>query len=169
MNFRLAVKGDLPKLKAMFIDIVKNMDINNIHIWNEYYPYEEFENDIQNKNLYLITDKNNIIATIGLFDTFDVEDCFEWNDKNAKVLYVSRLGVNVNYLRQGIGNLALQNAIKIAKDRNYKYLRLLVADINKPAINLYTKNGFCKVNGIRNEYSEILKKTISELGLEIEL
>jgi len=169
MNFRLAVKGDLPQLQTMFIDIVKNMDNNNIHIWNQYYPYEEFENDIQNKNLYLITDKNDIVATIGLFDTIDGENCFEWKNKNAKTLYISRLGVNVNYLRQGMGKLALQNAIKIANDRNCKYLRLLVADINKQAINLYTKNGFCKVDGIRNEYSETLNKTISELGLEIKL
>ena len=60
METRLAVVKDLPKLKTMFDKIVKVMEANNVFIWNEDYPYEEFENDIQTKNLYVSIDDSKI-------------------------------------------------------------------------------------------------------------
>nr|WP_246615500.1 hypothetical protein [Clostridium thailandense] len=48
-----------------------------------------------------------------------------------------------------------------------KYLRLFVVDINKPAINVYLKNGFKQVDGIYEEKIDdglILR----EYGFEIE-
>lgn len=48
----------------------------------------------------------------------------------------------MNYLRKGIGELMLKNAMKLAKHMDAKYLRLFVVDVNKPTINLYLKNGF---------------------------
>ncbi|WP_376774592.1 GNAT family N-acetyltransferase [Clostridium thailandense] len=73
-------------------------------------------------------------------------------------MYLDCFGVNVNYSRQGIGSLMLKQA---------KYLRLFVVDINKPAINVYLKNGFKQVDGIYEEKIDdglILR----EYGFEIE-
>ncbi len=66
METRLAIKTDLAELKTMFDKIVKVMESNKVFIWNEYYPYEEFENDIQNKNLYVTTENDKIISAFGL-------------------------------------------------------------------------------------------------------
>ncbi len=168
MELKIAKKQDLPTLEVMFKGIVEGMYKNGIKIWNEFYPYEEFIGDIENQNLYLITDADEIVAAFGVYNTAGGQDCFEWKDKNAKAVYLGRVGVNVKFLGRGIGKLVLKHALEIAKRRNVKFLRLLVSDVNKPAINLYRKNGFTQVVGVYNEFSESLNKNIVELGFEME-
>lgn len=169
MELRIAAKKDLLELKVMFENIIENMYKNNIKIWNEYYPYEEFIDGIESKSLYLLTNKEEIVAAFGLCNSAGGQDCFEWKDKNAQSLYLSQVGVNIKHTRQGVGGLVLKCALDIAKQKNATYLRLMVVDINKPAINLYLKNGFEQVSGLYNEFSESLNTTISELGFEIEV
>ena len=59
-------------------------------------------------------------------------------------------------------------AKEIAKTLNAEYLRLFVVDINIPAIQLYTKKEFIKVNGV---YNEIFDDgfVLHEHGYEIKL
>ena len=169
MTLRLATKSDLPRLEKMFAKIVENLEKNNINIyWSEFYPFEEFENDIENKNLYLIVDGDKIVSALGVFDNLSGQDCFEWKDKSAKAVYLARLGVNVEYLRQGIGALMLEKAKEIAREKGVQYIRLLVVDINTPAIKLYEKCGYNKVKGIfrDNIFDDIY---ISEIGYEIKI
>ncbi len=169
MKLRLAEKKDLPELKVMFDNIVNNMRQNNIIIWNEFYPYEEFAENIINKNIYILMNDDEILAAFGIYDSMNGSDCFAWKNKKSKALYIGGIGVNVKHLRKGIGILALNNAIETAKQKNAKYLRLLVCDINKPAINLYTKYGFTKVDGLYTFFSEYLDKNICEFAFEIKL
>ena len=91
----------------------------------------------------------------------------KWGNKNAKALYIDRFGVNVNYLRKGIGSVMINKAIAIARDSSAKYIRLFVVDINKPAINFYLKNGFKQVDGIYEE--RIDDFVLSEYGFEIKV
>ena len=65
--------------------------------------------------------------------------------------YLDRLGVNKEYLNQGIGNYMLDKAKEVSKSLGAEYLRLFVVDINQSAIRLYLKNGFVRVNGIYEE------------------
>lgn len=169
MKLKLAENKDLPALEAMFKEVVENMYKNGITIWNEFYPFEEFAIDIANKNLYLLTNEDEIIAAFGIYNNANGENCFEWQNKNAKAVYLGRVGVNVNFLRQGIGEQVLKQTLEIAKQKNAKFLRLLVSDINTPAINLYRKNGFTQSIGVYNEFSETLGKNITELGFEMEV
>ena len=55
-----------------------------------------------------------------------------------------------------------------AKSFGMEYLRLFVADINKPAIRLYVKNGFQKAEGI---YEEVFEDgfVLREYGYEIKV
>ena len=71
-----------------------------------------------------------------------------WSDEQGKALYIDRFGVNVDYLRRGIGSIALNMAAARAGELGAEYLRLFVVDINEPAINLYVKNGFKKAEGV---------------------
>lgn len=169
MKVRLANKQDLPILEQMFNRIVAEMNKNNIYIWNEYYPFEEFENDIEQSRLYLLVDDSNICAAFALFDSITGAECFKWVSDNTKAIYIGRLGVNVDYLRKGIGTRVIDEAITLAKQRRGEYLRLTVVKENIPAINLYLKNGFNQVDGVYNEYSESLGKTIKEIGFELKL
>jgi len=166
MIFRLAEKNDLPLLKTMYKEIIDNMNRNNIQIWDEVYPCEFFQNDIDYQRLYLLVD-DDIAAAFALSESNDGEGHLIWNNPKAKALYIDRFGVNVNYSRLGLGEQMLKNAISLAKQKNAEYLRLLVVDINKPAINLYLKNGFQQVDGIYEE--RIDDFVLREYGFELEI
>ena len=58
----------------------------------------------------------------------------------------------MNFLRQGMGSKLLDEAKKVAKSKHADYLRLFVVDINKPAIQLYERNGFMRAKGVYEEH-----------------
>ena len=151
MNFRLANINDLNTIKSMYECIVENMNQNNIHIWNKYYPFECFAGDINNQRFYVLEENNNLVAACALCDFNEAEKNMEWENKKAKALYIDRLGVNVNYQGKGYGSLLIKNAIEVARNGQFDYLRLFVVNKNKPAIGLYEKNGFERLNGIYEE------------------
>lgn len=168
MKFKLAEKDDLLNIKAMYEKIVENMNKNNIEIWDEIYPCEFFQDDIENNRLYLLVEENDdIVAAFALSELNTGESHLKWKDATSKALYIDRFGVNVDYLKQGIGAIMLKNAMEIAKQKDAKYLRLFVVDINKPAINLYMKNRFKQVDGIYEE--KIDDFVLREYGFEIEV
>ena len=169
MKHRLATKNDLPELKTMFDEIVSNMTKNGIDIWDEFYPYCTFANDIENNCLYVIENDSSIVAAFGLFDKFGGSDDFDWSNKHLPAMYIGRVGVNINYLNQGIGSYVLHIAETIAKDNKASHLRLLVVDYNKPAINLYLKNGYSQVPGEHIETFAEINTTLHEIGFEKKL
>ncbi|MDP4144064.1 MAG: GNAT family N-acetyltransferase [Bacillota bacterium] len=169
MELRLANMNDLSKLKAVYRNIIDNMIRNNIPIWGEFYPCEVFSDDIENNHLYLLVEgHDDIVAAFALCESNAGESYVKWENVNDKAVYLDRLGVNVNYSRRGIGGIMLKHAITLAKQKNAKYLRLFVVDINKPAINVYLKNGFKQVDGI---YEERINDelVLREYGFEIEV
>lgn len=168
MDFRQAVMQDLPQLKDMYKRIIKNMNEQNIQIWDDIYPCEFFEDDIKNNQLYILLNNGEIVSAFVLSDTNSGETAVEWNDNHAKAVYIDRLGVNIKYLKKGFGSLMLDKAKEIAKTLNAEYLRLFVVDINIPAIQLYNKKEFIKVNGV---YNEIFDDgfVLHEHGYEIKL
>lgn len=166
MNMRLANMDDLPQLKSVYEKIIDNMNKNNIRIWNEIYPYSFFSDDIENNRLYILAENNDIVAVFALCESNSGEKYVKWANNYDKALYIDRFGVNIKYLRKGIGSVVLKEAVTLAKDRAAKYLRLFVVDINEPAINLYIKNGFKRVEGI---YDEIIDDdlVLHEYGFEM--
>ena len=64
MEFRLARIEDLKQLKIIYKEIIKNMNKNNIQIWDDIYPCEFFEDDINNKRLYVIADDEEKAAKV---------------------------------------------------------------------------------------------------------
>jgi ribosomal protein S18 acetylase RimI-like enzyme len=150
-------------------NIIDNMNRSNISIWDDIYPCEFFSDDIQNNRLYLLVEEHDIIvAAFALCESNAGEGYVKWENAHGKALYLDRLGVNVDYLRQGIGSMMLKHATTLTKQKDAKYLRLFVVDINKPAMNLYLKNGFRQVDGV---YEEKIDDDIilREFGFEIEV
>lgn len=86
----------------------------------------------------------------------------------VKAMYIDRLGVNVKYMKMGIGSLMIAKAKEITRTLGAEYLRLFVVDINEPAIELYHKNNFVKVNGV---YDEVFDDgfVLHEFGYEIKV
>lgn len=167
MDFRLANMDDLPQLKVVYKKIIANMNRKNIPIWDEIYPCEFFSDDIKQNRLYILVENNDIIAAFALCESCPGESCVKWENPHAKAFYIDRFGVNVDYVRQGIGSRMLHQAIALAKKKGARYLRLFVVDINEPAIRLYTKNGWKRVEGVYEERIDD-SLTLREYGFEIE-
>jgi len=151
MELVLARLEDLNKIKDMYTKIIKNMYDNDIKIWNEYYPNEVFKSDIEQEHLYLLKENENILGSFVIYEHENPEEDVEWENSKEKSYLLNRVGVNVEYLRQGIGQKLINEACALAKDKGAKYLRLLVSEVNVPAINLYLKCNLKKVNGIHEE------------------
>lgn len=168
MNFRLADKEDIPQLKAVYKKLVNHMNEDNIEIWDDIYPCEFLSDDIKNNSLYVLTDNQDIVSAFALCGSNAGEGHVKWEKKDAKALYIDRFGVNVDYLRQGIGGIMLRHAAETAGEKGAEYLRLFVVDINEPAMNLYIKNGFKRAEGV---YDEVIDDdlVLHEFGFEIEL
>lgn len=165
MIFRIADMNDLYQLKMVYSDIVNHMYENNIKIWDEVYPTAYFNEDIKNQRLYVLEDHDTILSAFALSDRHSGENHIKWPGKGCKALYLDRLGVHINYTGMGIGSIALEKAAELAKSKGASCLRLFVVDFNKPAINLYEKNGFKKADGV---YDEIIEEGLvfHELGYE---
>ncbi len=164
-QIRIAKIDDLDEIINMYKDIVDNMNKNNIDIWDDYYPFMYFKDDIENESLYVYTENDNIIGAFALSNTASGIEYINWTDNNDKSIYINKIGVNVNYLRKGIGSKMLNSAIDICREKNVKYLRLFVVDINLPATNLYIKNGFKKLSG-EYRYNVFEDKYLTEYGFE---
>lgn len=128
----------------------------------------DLDNYIRKNQLYVLTDKDEIVSAFALTKTNSRESSVEWANESSKVYYLDRLGVNKEYSNKGIGRYMLDKAKDVSKSLGAEYLRLFVVDVNEPAIRLYLKNGFEKVDGIYEEKFDdgfILR----EFGYEIKL
>lgn len=188
MHVRLATQDDLPPIKNLFKAIVKNMDKQGIHIWDDVYPCEFFAEDIEHGRLYVLempndtnispnlsevdldkptTNDSILVAAFALCGEPENAHCVQWRKPDAEALYLYRLGVSVKYARRGIGEKALKKAAVLAQQSGANFLRLFVVDENAPALALYEHCGYRKVPGIRDEpLGDVMLK---EYGFEIEL
>lgn len=168
MEFRRSVSADLPQLKSVYGDIIQEMNKHKIEIWDEIYPCEFFEENIQKNQLYVLTEGDEIVSAFALTTTNAGENFVEWEKKSGKVYYLDRLGVNKKYFKKGIGSYMLDKAKELSKSLGAEYLRLFVVDINEPAIRLYLKNGFKRVRGLYEEKFDD-GFVLREFGYEIKL
>ena len=168
MDFRLAVMQDLAPLKDMYRRIVQNMEAQGLSIWDDRYPCEFLEDDINSKRLYVLLDNGRLVSAFALCDANAGARAVQWKEARAKALYLDRLGVDIHHTQQGIGRFMLAKAKELAKRSGTDYLRLFVVDINEPALKLYTKNGFARAAGV---YVETFEDgfTLREYGYETKL
>ena len=108
--------------------------------WSLDYPSKETaENDIKNECLYTLKKDDKIIAVASVGD-FDELGDLQWKAK--KPCELARIGVDPSFQKQGIGSIMLENLIRMAKEKGYDGIRILVSKTNEPALALYEKNGF---------------------------
>lgn len=168
MLFRLATKEDLNDIKSVYLRIMEDIKDINLCMWDEDYPISCFDEDINNKSLHILTDGKTIAGAVAICECGECDEKMRWKEIGAKALYLFRLGVNVNYKGKGIGNILVQEAMKSIKKRGVEYLRLFVVIDNLPAIKLYERNGFRRVEGIFEELIDE-NKVLREYGYEIEI
>lgn len=167
MEFRLATISDLPELEIMYKNIVQQMNFYHLEIWDNIYPCNFLGKDIEAENFYVMLDTEEIVGGFALLPSNNEISGIQWTASD-KVMYLERLGVNVKWMRKGYASRLIKKAQAVAYQNGAEYLRLIVSDINTPAINLYFKNNFKRAPGI---YTQIIEDgpTLKELGMEIEL
>lgn len=147
VSLRLAEIDDLEELQQMYQAIVINMEQQNLQIWDDVYPCICLESDIRKRTLYVLTTASEIIGACTLSDHHIGEDQILWQMPKVAAFYLDRLGIKVQYAKQGIGSRLLQELQEVVKAQNGEWLRLFVVKENVPAVRFYEKNGFIKADG----------------------
>lgn len=147
-KFRAACMEDLPQLYTMYQNIIRRLDEEKIQIWDDVYPCMCFRDDIAQGHMYVLEENGELAVAFALCPTDAGSEHMNWENNAASALYLERLGVDVRYLRRGLGSVALAKVIELAKEQGAEYVRLFVVDFNEPAIKLYERGGFQKTDGI---------------------
>lgn len=122
----------------------------NIHILSK----ENILKDLKNQHFkYFIAKYEDVV--IGYTSISYIED-----------IEIESIVVKKDFQRLGIGNLLLNHIFCFAKLNNIQNIFLEVRSSNTPAINLYLKKGFKRINIRKNYYTDtnedaiILKKEL---------
>ena len=148
---RRATKDDLDEVMLIIKACTKHMISKNIFQWNEKYPnIETFENDIENKNLYVLSLQNNeLIGCVSI--TFEMDDFYktiDWISPSKKNIYVHRLAVHPNNQGQGHAKIIMNFIEKKGVDNLCESIRLDTFSMNNKNNTLYTKLGYQKLGQI---------------------
>ena len=147
MNIRLATIDDLDRINELYKCIVEDIHNNKkINMWNNIYPFCEFEKNIEDKDMYVLEEDEKIIGSFALTDFDEPEyNSINWKYKNKKFFYIDRLVIDVDCQGKGYSKKAMEYIEKYAIKNKYEVMRLTVHIDNKIAISLYEKCGFERI------------------------
>jgi len=96
----------------------------------------------KNGGLFIATKNDEAVGVAGI-KRFSDNEC-----------EVKRMFVQADSRGLGIGKLLLTSCIELAIKLNYQVIKLDTADFMKPAIKLYTDNGFTEISAYRHNPHE---------------
>lgn len=139
---------DFKKVRDFYWELIDQMQGSpNLPGWEKgLYPSDDYlRQSLENEELYVLSHDDEYVAAMVLnHECNDGYSGTEWKidvDKN-QVLIIHTLGVIPTSQRKGIARYMLEEAIRIAKDRNQSAIRLDVLHGNIPAMKLYESMGF---------------------------
>ncbi len=146
MNIRLARLKDIMTINQLYKKVIEDMQLKKINIWNDIYPFCEFENDINNNRMYVVEKEDKIIGSFVL-DDFEDEDFkyIKWKLNNKSSICLNRLAILPSEQGKGYAKLCMNFIEEFAKDNGYEVIKLTVYEKNVAAICLYLKLGYKKV------------------------
>ena len=154
LRVRRAEPSDLPAVKEMYAALVARMDQEGWGVWDETYPRDFVEKDIERGQFYLLLEGERLAGAFALPAHDNGEGDVPWQRPSAPARYLYRFGIAVEYGGRGLGRLALERIGELARGLGAVYLRLYVAHENLPAMGLYQKAGFSQLPG---EFGEVLE------------
>ncbi len=123
---------------------------NNIFQWNEHYPSaQDFENDVNRNELYVLEVDKKIIGCVVLSTIMDKEyEPIKWLTKNSNNLYIHRLAVNPKHQRKGYAQKLMCFAENHAIENNYVSIRLDTFSQNARNQKFYELRNYKKLGSI---------------------
>lgn len=98
---------------------------------------KEFNETMENpeKNIIVVTDIDNKVSGVCIFNVKEIKE--NPNLKDAKILHVGKIGVDIQKQRKGLGKLMMNEMKKIANDLNCDRIELNCWSFNETAIEFY--------------------------------
>lgn len=147
---RKAQIHDITSIMNIIKSAIKDMELKNIHQWDNIYPNEEvISEDIINGELYTNV-KNGIINAIVVLNEDQTEEYrdLKWKYNFGKQLVIHRLCVDPRTQGVGIARDLLKYVDDFAVKGGYEAIRLDAFTQNERALRLYEKNGYEKVGSV---------------------
>lgn len=142
----VACEEDIENIMELVNECIEDLESKEIYQWNDYYPtINHITESIQDKTLYLFKDNEDCLGMVSVTDKQPTEyEKLNWTSKDNRITVITKLAVNPEYQKQGIGQILLNFAEDLATN-NSSSIRLDVFSKNQRAINLYKKNGYKRV------------------------
>ena len=149
---RLATKDDLLSITQLVKEAKQIMEEFNNNQWDDEYPAKEhFEEDIENKTLYVLDVDHTIYGFIVIDQTqSEWYDDIEWPVNREGAYVIHRLAGSKDY--KGAATQLFDFAVKLAEEHHIQVILTDTFALNKPAQGLFEKFGFQKVGETEIDY-----------------
>ncbi|MBK0378340.1 GNAT family N-acetyltransferase [Mucilaginibacter segetis] len=143
MEIRRAKLTDIPQIMNIINEVVPIMIAAGNLQWDDYYPNAEvFKNDISLEQLWVADIDGRIAGAAAITTEQSPEYAAIGWDITQTAIVTHRLVVNPEYRGQGIAAALLQQAERVAVQRNIKLLRIDTNTKNEATQKLFPKMGY---------------------------
>ncbi|NAS31162.1 GNAT family N-acetyltransferase [Flavobacteriaceae bacterium R38] len=150
MNIRQAETPDLNNI----INITKACNLfmrsKGIFQWTDEYPsLDDFKNDFERNELYVLEKEDNVIGCI-VISTFmdEIYKPVKWLTPNENNIYIHRIAIHPEYQGMGYAQKLMDFAENYAKTNNYTSVRLDTFSQNKRNQRFYEVRGYQRLENI---------------------
>lgn len=146
MEFRKAVETDVNNIMNIIKQAQAYFKEQGINQWQDNYPnVETISSDIADKNSYVLSKDNNIVATAAV--SFDREKTYdsiyegEWISNNEYAV-IHRIAVNNNYKGLGLSSQIIKNIEQLCLNKGVHSIKVDTHEENISMQKLLEKNKF---------------------------
>lgn len=148
--FRLATRNDFEEIVTLYQCAIKMMCAQGIEQWDDIYPNKEvLRDDIRNRQMFLLSFKNQIAAAIVLNEKQD--DAYKtgnWSCNTGKIAVIHRLCVHPDFQGKGLGSETVKRCEQLLIKTGYDAIRLDTFLKNSMAMHLYRSLGYQKAGEV---------------------
>ncbi len=128
--------------KASILALYRTM-LGGLADWDEHYPTMGHINaDIARGNLFVMTEEEDIIATISIDEDAEVAALPNWNPALEPAGELSRLCVRQDCRNRGIARTMMEHAFNELRSRGCKGVHILIREGHAIAIRSYSHLGY---------------------------
>lgn len=143
MTIRPAISSDLPALMKLVKQVVPLMRETGNFQWDDMYPNETvFSQDIDKAQLWVADIDGQLAGVAALTEDQEPEYAQVGFDISQRAIVTHRLAVDPAFRGQGIAAALLNQAEKLALERNVAFLRVDTNSENQVTQKLFPKLGY---------------------------
>ncbi|MCW9037042.1 GNAT family N-acetyltransferase [Altibacter sp.] len=147
---RHAKPSEIEKIITITQACAAHMQTQGIFQWNEEYPsLEAFQKDLDQKELYVLLEKNEVIGCICIASEKDSEyNDVQWLTQDTYQYYIHRLAVHPSHQGRGHAQQLMDFAETKAKVDHVASVRLDTFSLNKRNQRFYEQRGYTRLGSI---------------------